>query len=289
MKYLGKLCLIALLAALTNCASRQQQIDDLALQSHLQRDIITSDDGLSHLTYTNAAYQALRFSNNNETTKTPRIHVYFEGDGIPWIQPHLVAVDPTPKTALALQLMLLDQHASIYLGRPCYHGYYQQRGCHPLLWTQARYSKPVVDSMVNALLTKLEHDNRLMPSPPLTLIGYSGGGVLAMLVAERLHHNHNIASVDVVTIAANLDVDAWTRLHHFSSLTLSLNPAAMAQRFANIEQLHIYGERDKNVPPAIVLPVKARLGEKARWFSMASADHACCWEVLWPQILKSIP
>ena len=54
----------------------------------------------------------------------------------------------------------------------------------------------------------------------LVWLGYSGGGTLAMLLAPRFDQ-----TTDVVTVAANLDIDAWTDRHGYSRLSGSLNPA----------------------------------------------------------------
>ena len=59
-----------------------------------------------------------------------------------------------------------------------------------------------------------------------------------MLLAERLEMTQA-----VVTIAANLDTDAWTELHGFSALEGSLNPAASALvEFSNPASLRENGE-----------------------------------------------
>ena len=117
----------------------------------------------------------------------------------------------------------------------------------------------------------------------IVLIGYSGGGSLAMLVAERVPR-----VVAVVTVAANLDTDAWTRLHGYQPLASSLNPATRPPLPGRIVQLHIAGGEDGNVPPEIIANFVAHQhGAQLRVFK--NADHACCWEQLWPQILAEIP
>lgn len=284
-RFYNTLTLLLLLLTLPNCATRQQHIDDYAQHAQFTRDVTHSDDGLSLLTYTNHAYQK---RNSLRSGKIRDLHIYLEGDGIPWIRPRIIAVDPTPKTAMALRLMRLDPHASLYLGRPCYHGFYQQRGCHPILWTQARYSDTVVNALLQGLRSKLQRDAKRMNDVDVTLIGYSGGGVLAMLMAQRLSKLGWFHTLRVVTLSANLDVAAWARLHHYSPLTASRDPAAQATMFRDIEQWHFTGERDKNIPPALISPLKTRFGVKAHWLSLPDADHVCCWEQHWPKLLQQL-
>ena len=64
-----------------------------------------------------------------------RLHVYLEGDGVPWITRTLIALDPTPRNPLALRLMALDPAPALYLARPCYNGTAKAPGCNPLSFT----------------------------------------------------------------------------------------------------------------------------------------------------------
>jgi pimeloyl-ACP methyl ester carboxylesterase len=214
------------------------------------------------------------------------VHVYLEGDGIPWATPTRIARDPSPHTPQALRLMALDPAPSLYLGRPCYHGLAAEPGCGPELWTSARYGESVTASMTAALERALgQVQGRTSGSdtgPRLTLIGYSGGGVLAMLMAPRLP-----GVCRVVTVAANLDIDAWTGLHGYTRLAGSLSPARQPPLPARIRELHLAGGRDPRVP--------ARLTREAaggRWAGRLMVypefDHACCWEGAWPSILRSM-
>jgi dienelactone hydrolase len=116
----------------------------------------------------------------------------------------------------------------------------------------------------------------------LVLIGYSGGGTLAMLLAERVA---NVRAL--ITVAGNLDTDAWTRLHGYTPLTGSLNPARRAPLPPHISQLHLAGGRDRNVPAALIEPVvRQQPGAHLRVYD--DADHGCCWTRRWPQILEAI-
>ena len=207
-----------------------------------------------------------------------RLHVYLDGDGTPWLGRGRPAADPTPRKPLALRLMALDPAPSVYLGRPCYLGLNRSANCHPWHWTHGRYGEPVVASLTAALRRLLEEGI----ASDLVLIGYSGGGALAMLLAERLPR---VSAV--VTLAGNLDVVRWAQLHGYSPLRGSLNPAERAPLPHRIRQWHWMGERDRNVPPASVRPVLAG-GASTRVEVLPDIDHRCCWEEVWPRLLGAM-
>ena len=212
---------------------------------------------------------------------TTRLHVYVEGDGIPFESRFVIAQDPTPVRPLMLQLMGLDKTQSLYLGRPCYFNrslpQLADDRCNPRIWTSARYSDEVVESMTKALRNHLVSH----PARGITLIGHSGGGTLAMLMAARM------PEVDqVVTIAGNLDTDAWTRLHRYTPLKESLNPVNLSIDQLPRHQLHIGGDKDTNIPPALAQPVLSRLG--LAMVIIPNADHNCCWINHWPQLLHQM-
>jgi hypothetical protein len=205
-----------------------------------------------------------------------RLHIYFDGDGTPFLRRHLVAADPTPRNPLTLELLRSDPHRSVLLGRPCYHGVVA--GCDPRAWTVDRYSEAIVASMTAATRRLIEGGG----FERVILIGYSGGGVLALLVADR------VREVDaVVTVAANLDLDAWTRLHGYSPLTGSIDPARIPAFRPGLRQLHLTGEADDNVPPRLQRSL-AESTPQAVFRTVPGFDHRCCWVATWPTQLEAI-
>jgi len=197
------------------------------------------------------------------------LHVYIEGDGTPFIRGTQVAGDPTPKKPVALKLMRRDPAFSVYIGRPCYWGLADSKECEPSLWTNRRYSPEVVDSMRAEIRRVLDAHG----ATRLVLIGHSGGGTLAMLLAPYFEE-----TTAVITVAANLDVDAWADLHGYTRLDGSLNPATQPPLPSHIRQIHLAGGRDRNVPPrlipnAIVYP---------------RFTHTRGWEREWPKILETL-
>ncbi|MEA3273772.1 MAG: alpha/beta hydrolase [Pseudomonadota bacterium] len=259
----------ALLAAtlgLAACASPTAKVDKFAAEHNLAR-LILDGKGFKHVAYQKAG-----------TDPDGDLHVYLEGDGTPWATRTRVASDPTARNPLALRLMLLDPTAALYLGRPCYYSMADVAPCGPWHWTGGRYSERVVNSMAAALRRFLQetHYERIR------LIGYSGGGVLAMLIAERIPGVQT-----VVTIAANLDIDAWTDLHDYSRLSGSLNPASRQALPPNVRQLHLAGSRDERVPPGLIRKA-LRSQEVFTFREIPTADHRCCWESVWPSVLRQL-
>ena len=206
------------------------------------------------------------------------LYVFIEGDGSPWVDAGTrVAEDPTPHRPLALELAAATPH-SVYLGRPCYFEARRQAICTPDLWTSGRYSADVVDSLVAAV----RHYAAANGDPALILIGYSGGGTLAVLMAAQLP-----AVRAVVTIAANLDVDAWARWHRYLPLSASKNPATEPPLAGAILQWHLVGGNDDNVPEALDQHYFEQLRPDQVW-RYPDFDHACCWSEHWVSILARI-
>jgi pimeloyl-ACP methyl ester carboxylesterase len=85
-------------------------------------------------------------------------------------------------------------------------------------------------------------------------LGYSGGGTLAMLLAERLPKTSG-----VVTVAANLDVDDWAEMHSHAKLADSLSPARRPPLPPRVYQRHYAGGQDQIVPLGIVSRGGSRL------------------------------
>jgi hypothetical protein len=253
---------------LGSCATDpDKSVDALAASHGLTREVV-SGNGFDHLIHRRPALSA-----GSESAKG--IHVYLEGDGRPWVTRHRIASDPTPGNPLALRLMVEDPAPVLFVGRPCYQGFALAEGCRSGLWTHDRYSPEVVQSMVSAIEHALPPSER----PPLTLIGYSGGGVLAMLIAERLE-----GVAGVITVAANLDIDAWADHHRYSRLTGSLNPARQGPLDPRIRQIHLTGDRDRQVPPWTIERFRA-VNPDATFKSIPGFDHRCCWLEQWPRIL----
>lgn len=212
---------------------------------------------------------------------TSRLHVYIEGDGRPFSNRFQISTDPSPRHPLMLDLMSKDKTTSLYLGRPCYftssNPLMIDEQCNFHWWTDARYSDAVVTSMIDALRQNLKK----YAFQGITLIGHSGGGTLATLMAERM------PEVDqLVTLAGNLDTQAWARYHHYTPLNNSLNPATTIKSPAPSKQLHFMGAKDDNIPPSLSQEFLTRIGHQGK--IIEEVDHSCCWDSRWPELLVEI-
>lgn len=256
--------LILLALILAGCASPAARVDRLAQQLGMEQQWVQGD-GFQHKVY----------RKRGQSEQAP-VHIYIEHDGLPWRTETAVSNDPTPRNPLMLRLMAQDPAYSIYLGRPCYFTPVAAPDCTPLMWTHARYSDQVVRSMLAAIRTLLKPDQRVI------FLGYSGGGALAMLLAERYPHTRA-----VVTLAGNLDTEAWARHHAYTPLSGSLNPATRPPLGRHILQRHYLGGADRHVPPAVVkkFTQTRRAGEV---IEIPQFDHVCCWANRWPRILSEL-
>jgi alpha-beta hydrolase superfamily lysophospholipase len=229
-------------------------------------------------------FRHVYFSNRavDDMNSHQALHIYLEGDGTPWINGKWVATDPTPRKAVMLELMRLDSSPAILLGRPCYHLKTEDQNCNVDDWTMGRYSTKVVASMVEAINTLQQR----LGFSEVVLFGHSGGGVIALLIADSLEKETTRAST-VVTLAANIDTDAWTDSHGYLPLERSLNPALLPALPSSTQVLHLFAENDK--------VVDAKLFEKylssrpsVRSIVYQGFDHSCCWATVWPHILEKI-
>jgi hypothetical protein len=208
--------------------------------------------------------------------------IYIEGDGFAWITSSQPSDDPTPRDPIGLRLAM--RHApgtSLYLARPCqYVEDRDARGCTKSYWTDRRFAPEVIsatDQAIDAMKARFGAHR-------LVLIGYSGGGAVAALVAARRKD-----VMQLVTIAGNLDQAAWTRLNRIRPLEGSLNPADAWRDLQTMPQLHFVGARDDNVSVAVTASYAGRFppGAPLRIQVVSEADHSCCWVEHWPALLDA--
>jgi len=258
--------MLAALVVLAGCATPMQRVDALVDRNGWNRIVMTGAD-FRHVVLDNGILDAAR-----------PLHVYIEGDGSPYLDRWTVAPDPTPRRPVMLQLMTLDAAPAVYVGRPCYFGLARDPPCTEIDWTLGRFSEPVVESMAQAI----EQLRRERGHRYVELYGHSGGGTLAALLAARVP-----GIVRIVTLAGNLDPDAWSRHHGYSPLSGSLNPARRGRLPDSVEQLHLAGARDESVPAWMIAQAAPQLGAVAVEV-VPGVAHSCCWSARWSLLLSEI-
>lgn len=250
-------------AVLGGCTSPGQWIDQRARAAGLEIVQVTAGEFPS--------FVYLKRSTAPAHANLP-LTLFLESDGIPWRNGRQPSADPTTRQPLALELLMQSPAPAAYITRPCYHEL-RTDNCNIELWTGARYSSAVVESMA----ATVREAQRRSGATKVALVGYSGGGTLAVLIAERLD---NVASV--TTIAANLDTDAWAEHHRYLPMSQSLNPA-LSDLPHPWPELHLRGANDAVVPAATTARYFARYPE-ARRRTIEGFDHVCCWVRDWPEI-----
>jgi pimeloyl-ACP methyl ester carboxylesterase len=168
-----------------------------------------------------------------------------------------------------------------YLARPCqYLDAAGDPSCQPEFWTSHRFAPEVIAATDQALTTLLA----LTSTSSLQLVGYSGGGAVAALVAAQRDDVVGLRSV-----AGNLDHQLWTARHRVDPLAGSLNPVAVAARLRGLPQLHFVGGKDKVVPAVLAESFLAAqgAGSCAAVVAVAGAGHATGWADSWPTLLAT--
>ena len=206
--------------------------------------------------------------------------IYIEGDGYAWASRTVPSDDPTPRHPLAFDLATQDPSGIVvYLARP---GQFDANG-RPLIsrdyWTGKRYSEEVIQ----ATSTAIDSLKKSLGVTKVSLVGYSGGAAVAVLVAARRS--------DVValrTVAGNLASDVFAQRHHVSPLKGSLDPVAVASLIRKVPQLHFVGDRDTIVPKSIAetfLEKEGYPGYKSL-IEVKGADHLNGWFREWKNLLR---
>lgn len=200
--------------------------------------------------------------------------VYIEGDGAAWPSPYHPPRDPTPLAPTALALANADRSAVAYLGRPCqYLDGQDLRACSADYWTARRFAPEVIAAYMTAINRLKERTG----ARRLRLVGYSGGGVVATLLAARRTDVEHL-----VTVAAPVALAEWVAWHKVTPLAGSLDP--MAEKAPLPPATHFSGADDTVVPPAIAERFVVARGGKRR--VVPDFDHQCCWARDWSRLLE---
>jgi len=269
---LRKYFLLGLCGALLTACAVFSSVDD----RHLAAEKVATTAGWQRIqldvgTFVLAAFVPPALASSETLT------IYIEGDGLAWLNAHTPSFDPTPQHPLALQLALSDHaHAAVYLARPCQYVTAQaRRHCDTRYWTSHRFAPEVIEASDQAISQLKQHYR----ATRLVLVGYSGGGAVAALVAARRHD-----VTQLITVAGNLETAAWATQQHLSPLNGSLNPADAWQALLNVPQLHLAGAQDSVITPALTLAFQQRFpaGQQPQLVIVPGFNHHCCWVEAWP-------
>jgi len=268
------LIVLGVLASLAGCASispesRWQHAEQLAQQAGWKKLRIPTEK------FVLSAY--LKKAQAQADTLT----IYIEGDGFAWVTSSQASFDPTPRNPVGLQLALRHPRGvAAYLARPCqYVATEDARNCRQAYWTDRRFAAEVIEASDQAISVLKQR----IGASKLVLVGYSGGGAVAALVAARRND-----VVQLITVAGNLDHRAWTAQHQVPPLEGSLNPADAWRALVNLPQRHFVGARDEVVSRMVVEAYAARFPaqQRPKIIVMPDFNHVCCWVEQWPELLK---
>lgn len=259
-------------AVLSGCAGQDYsaRASQLALAAGMQRsDLIAPPFTLTSWSRIRDPHQPL--------------HVYIEGDGFAWVTASQPARDPTPHNPLGLKLAAADPAANVaYIARPCqYRPLANEPACRVSEWTDRRYAPEVINAMNSATAQLAQR----VPGQPLALVGYSGGGAVAALLAAR---RTDVATLR--TVAGNLDQALVNQLHQATPMPASLNAIDVALRLATLPQIHFSGSADRVVPTSVTEHYQ-QVSHSAcvQVVSVPGLTHGGDWAGQWPALLKQQP
>lgn len=234
-----------------------------------------------HVTLTNAGFEIARVDSAflskawlrdsaSETRQEQPWHVYIEGDGAAWQGQGRPSANPTPQTPVALYLAARDPSPRvIYLARPCQFFTELPKACHFTDWTTERYA-PRQAARMGQVLEALISDETAI------LIGFSGGALLALQIAEQ-HPTRGI-----VTVAGNLDDRLFSQYHRLAT------PSTPATRPTELPIWSLSGGNDDIIPPVLterMLPRVASRPECRQHHIDDRATHIGPWHLEWERIL----
>ena len=218
-----KLFLLLQIFILSSCVAANTPPDNFHYQ-----EIQTS-------TFKLASWQ--KISSNNAPYK-----IYIEGDGYAFNHRGKASHNPTPRGTTLRDIAFKDPSPNvIYLARPCQF-VKNDPICSTRHWTTARFAPEVIRATSESV-------EKITKNQPIILIGFSGGAQVAGLVATTNPHLH---IKKLITIAGNLDHQAWTNYHHLPPLNESLSLADYQESYLHFPQTHYVGEKDNVMPPQLI-------------------------------------
>ncbi len=260
------------LTFLQGCAENGVDDNDLRtsfLETSLHRQEITA-----------GSFRLTVFSRIRDTNRP--VTVYIEGD-VPGLAPGAdPGIDSTPDDTVGLRLASIDPSDNvIFISRPCQFNI-DDFACKDILKNTLRWADQYYASANRALDYVLSP----IPHPHVNLVGYSGGGALAAVLAAR---RHDIVSLR--TIAGNMDPHGNGRFHATDPQDDFIDPMMIASRLAGLPQEHFVGGKDDFVPPFLTENFIKAIGTNAcaTVTRVPDATHTAGWESAWRKYATKTP
>jgi dienelactone hydrolase len=242
---------------------------------------VASKNGFKHASLPTGKFNVTTYQ--KITKPQAAVNIYIEGDGRLLTSTQQYSNDPSPRTATVIKLAALDPNPNVvYLARPCQYAPEDLHTvCERRHWMSARYSTEIVAALNQAINLIKERS----AATKINLIGFSGGGALAVLIAAQ---RNDIASIR--TVAGNLDLQTMQDFHGSDPLDESLDPLAVATKVQHIPQIHFIGDKDKTVPTTVAKNFSARAQLNPKQVQvLKGVSHHDGWVQQWPTLLKSVP
>ena len=220
----------------------------------------TAPKGFKHRELQTSRFKLASWQKKTDETKPVRI--YIEGDSSPFKD------NSATYDTLIRDLAFNDPNANVvYLARPCQY-VEEDDWCSPSDWGDGRFSKPIIDSMTEAV-------NQIARGRPVILIGYSESAMISGLMISR---NPDMRVQKWITIAGVLNHGNWTKHLKMRPLVNSLDLTV----WPNVPQVHFVGGMDTIVPPTVV----ASYAPNGTVLSIPQATHNTGFETIYPLIYE---
>lgn len=239
------------LTMLTGCANQQEELMQWS-NSHGASASTLQTNGFTLQTVAPLNLQA------NKT-----LTIFIEGDGRAWATSSQPSIDPSPRVFSTVALAMSTQHPGVYLARPCQ--FVMSTGCEKSIWTNARFSRSVIDSTNTAV----DAMKKRYGAERIELVGYSGGAAVALLVAGE---RSDVTQIQ--TVSGNTNPKAWVAFNQLSSLDGSLDPLANAKKLSVIPQRHFVGTEDSIIPLALTEDFVHKISALCAEIVKLPGDHA---------------
>lgn len=270
---------LLVLIILSGCVSQTSLDERYRLAESLAQKAGMEDKVISTPFFNLKTYSRL----SSPTTSPTHAVVYIEGDGKAW-DGRVPSGNPTPINPLALRLAAIDDSENvIYLARPCQ---YINNTCDTKFWTTHRMAPEVIESYVQAL----KQINQQYGIQQFRLVGFSGGGGIAVLVSAQVQKMDDIDVIDLRTVAGNLNHMVWTQSQRLAPLSGSMNPADYAHKLSHLPQIHFIGEEDPIITDTLYKSYLKHLrNTRCTQGQIEPAFHVQGWETLWEDLQKIKP